>query len=62
MTPSLAIAELKSMGWTEAAIAQRVGCAQSTVNRIGSGARQPSYGLGIALVRLARRIGRKKAA
>lgn len=65
MTPAQAISHLKAYGMTEAAIAAEVGCGQSTINRIGSGAREASWRIGSALVALAtskRRIGRKRAA
>ena len=53
MTPSEAIARLNSGGMTEAAIAARVGCSQSTVNRIRHNRMSPTYELGRRIVELA---------
>lgn len=59
MSPNDAIAKLAAAGWTESEIANAVGVAQSTINRIKRGAR-PNFEVGSALVALAKKR-RKRA-
>lgn len=49
------IHELMAAGMTQAEIAERCQCTQSTISRIASGRTTPTYILGDALVRLSQR-------
>ncbi len=53
MTPAEAISHLLSLGMTETAVGDAVGCRQSTINRIKRGDMQPNWDTGQALIDLA---------
>lgn len=57
MTPTQAIAALRSAKWSETEIAEAVGANQSTINRISRGV-DPFWSLGQALIGLA---GKKRS-
>lgn len=65
MTPAKAIQYLLAIGLTEAEIGAQVGARQSVINRIKHGHLEPRYGVGHALVEMAKRRksrSRQKAA
>jgi transcriptional regulator len=60
ITPQDAINALISNGWTQHAIANKVGCTQVTVSAIGRGS-EPKYALGVKIMALGHRFGKKGA-
>ena len=54
MNPTEAVKHLNANGWTETALSLKLGCSQSTINRIKHGTR-PHFELGLILVKMAQR-------
>lgn len=56
------ISELRKRGLTQQQIAERCDCAQSTISDLARGAiKSPSYGIGVSLMKIARRAAKAKA-